>query len=157
MKGELSISYGKEADHLLHRKVGCHFVSSRESIELQRNLDCKEINYCVQSSSGCSHSWILHNLGNHFQSLRMGKIVSLCWSKILPVATYLLLFCCALLGRVISHFLCSANIKSSEKRNLILFTSALLLHLEYHSSNSCFFRSSLFYLICERRGRWHST
>lgn len=45
MEGELSISCGKEADHIGHNVINCF-----ELIESQNNLNCKGIICLVQSS-----------------------------------------------------------------------------------------------------------
>ena len=64
MEEELSISFGKEADHLLHQNIGHHVVNGFEFIESQNNLDCKGIIYLVQSSFEYFQGWRFHNLGN---------------------------------------------------------------------------------------------
>lgn len=89
----------------------------------------------MQTSFGHSQGWKLHILGNPFQSLAipMGKIISLCLTKISPVATcgpYLIVLLYAA-GKSDSMFPITCQISHSITRTLQILGKATSVYLHF--------------------------
>lgn len=150
MEGEeLSISFGEEADYLLHQNIGRHVVNSFEFIESRNSLDCRAVIYLGQLSFDCFQGWRFHSLGNPFQffTVFMGKVISLQLGKISCCNLWLLPVVVLLHASGKSDSILpmpnqvslsiTRTLKIKGKKNSSPSICALLLFLECHPSDSC--------------------